>query len=172
MKRRTTITRRAARIRGGPGLALAACAGLVLAGCGGGEPSNGGADAEPEGSGELSAVELEQGIGPVRDLELGPVDPGLAATGEAAFQAKCSSCHRLDTRLVAPVLGDVLSRRRPEFVMNMMLNPEEMVERHPVAQELMTEYLTPMPRMVADREEARAVLEYLRSVQTEPAGGS
>ncbi|MFQ5538138.1 MAG: c-type cytochrome [Gemmatimonadota bacterium] len=154
---------------------FAAVAVLSLSGCGskdaGGE---GGAEAgaaasaaaQPAGgAGELSRVELEQGIGPVRDLELGPLDPELAAEGEAAFNTKCSACHKLDERYVGPPLGDVLQRRRPEFVMNMMLNASEMVQRHPVVKELLAQYYTPMTVQVTDQDEARAILEYLRSVE-------
>ena len=154
---------------------------LLIAGCGGGdapseESTSGGGAVEATPAGELSAVELEQGIGPIRDLELGPVDPELAAEGEAFFQTKCSACHKLEERFVAPALGEVLSRRRPEFVMNMMLNADEMVLRHPVMRELLAEYYTPMPVQVRDTGEARAILEYLRSEQTgsstTPSGSS
>jgi len=117
------------------------------------------------GDGLLAAVELEQGIGPIRDLELDHVDPALAAEGEAFFTTKCSACHKLDERYVGPELGEVLERRRPEFVMNMMLNASEMVQRHPVVREMLAEYFTPMTNQVTDPAEARAILEYLRSAQ-------
>ena len=115
--------------------------------------------------GELSDVELEQGIGPIRDLELAPVDPELAEEGQTAFSVKCSACHKLDERFVAPPLGDVLERRTPEFVMNMILNADEMVQRHPEVREMLAQYFTPMPVQVTDESEARAILEYLRSAQ-------
>jgi cytochrome c len=122
--------------------------------------------AAPSAGEPLTAVELEQGIGPIRDLSLAPVDPELAATGEQAFTLKCSACHKIEERYVAPPLGTVLSRRRPEFVMNMMLNATEMVQRHPEIQQLLAEYFTPMTVQVTEEAEARAILEYLRSVQT------
>lgn len=117
------------------------------------------------GATELSAVELEQGIGPIRDLELDPVDDALAEEGRKAYSMKCSACHKLDQRFVAPPLGDVLERRRPEFVMNMILNADEMVQRHPEVRELLAQYFTPMPVQVTDETEARAILEYLRSAR-------
>lgn len=143
-----------------------------LAACGGSEPPAEAADAPAESSPAASAdeplteVELEQGIGPIRDLELGPIDSEWAAEGEDAFTMKCSACHKLEERYVAPALGDVLERRRPEFVMNMILNANEMVERHPVVRELLAEYYTPMVVQVTEETEARAILEYLRSAQT------
>jgi mono/diheme cytochrome c family protein len=151
---------------------------LILGACGGGDDASSGSSSpdpsnQPAASGtangELSATELAQGIGPVRDLRLDAVDPELAAAGEVAFMTKCSACHRLADRYVAPELGTVLARRRPEFVMNMILNANEMVERHPVVRELLAQYYTPMPVQVTDRDEARAILEYLRSAQTDPS---
>ena len=143
---------------------------LVCA-CGGAEsaeaPDSQPATAAPAAGAPLTEVELEQGIGPIRDLELGPVDAELASTGEAAFVLKCSACHKIEERYVAPELGTVLSRRRPEFVMNMMLNANEMVQRHPVVRELLAEYFTPMTIQVTEEAEARAILEYLRSAQIE-----
>lgn len=141
----------------------------LLWGCGGGEPQqeagNESSPAAESTTGELSAVEMEQGIGPIRDLQLGPVDDALATEGENSFLIKCSGCHKIEERYVAPELGTVLSRRRPEFVMNMMLSATEMVERHPVVRAMLEEYFTPMPVQVTDQEEARRILEYLRSVQ-------
>lgn len=141
---------------------------LVLAACGGeAPPAETDAPSAAQGpAGELTEVELEQGLGPIRDLELGPVDPALAAEGETLFTTKCSACHKIEERYVAPALGDVLSRRRPEFVMNMILNAGEMVQRHPVTRQLLAEFYTPMPVQVSDPDQARAILEYLRSVQT------
>ena len=147
----------------------AALASLVLlVGCGGADgDSTGSSGADPSTQpGGLTQTELEQGIGPVRDMQLGTLDPQMAARGEDLFTTKCSACHKLAERYVAPPLGDVLSRRRPEFVMNMILNAGEMVQRHPVVQQLLAEYYTPMPVQVTDRAQARAILEYLRSAQT------
>ncbi|MCA9737715.1 MAG: cytochrome c [Gemmatimonadota bacterium] len=150
---------------------LRLAAALLLAACGA-EPA---ADAAPADSaaevtsasdaGALSQVELDQGLGPIRDLTLDDVDAALAATGEGAFVTKCSACHKIEDRYVGPRLGTVLARRRPEYVMNMILNANEMVQRHPQVRELLAQFYTPMPVQVTDPAEARAILEYLRTVQ-------
>ncbi len=140
----------------------------ALVACGGDDtdaPSDTPSADASQADGELTAVELEQGIGPIRDLVLTEIDPALAAEGEKAFVTKCSACHQLETRYVGPRLGTVLARHRPEFVMNMILNANEMVKRHPVIRELLSEFYTPMPVQVTDPDEARAILEYLRSAQ-------
>ena len=152
---------------------------LILSGCGGDGGAGDDADdgrptaATPGGAGgaggaagaSLTDVELEQGIGPVRNLDLPPVDAALAEEGQTAFVTKCSACHKVEERYIGPELGTVLERRRPEFVMNMILNANEMVQRHPAIRELLAQFYTPMPVQVTDPDEARAILEYLRSVQ-------
>jgi mono/diheme cytochrome c family protein len=115
----------------------------------------------------LSAEELELGIGPVKHVALGELDAAMAATGEAVFNLKCAACHKLTDRYVGPPLGQVLERRKPEYVMNMILNPAEMLEKHPTAKEMLAQFMTPMPNQNLTETEARAVLEYLRSVASE-----
>ena len=119
----------------------------------GSEPAEGG----------LSAFEMENGIGPIEEaIVVGPIDGKLASQGEQIFTTKCSACHKMGEKYVGPALGQVTQRRTPTYVMNMMLNPQEMYERHPVAQELLGQYMTQMPNLGLTREEARAVVEYLR----------
>lgn len=141
----------------------------LLCACGGSESQNASQSQSASGASPapapLTQVELEQGIGPIRDLALGPIDEALASEGEQAFTIKCSACHKIEERYVAPQLGTVLTRRTPEFVMNMMLNATEMVQRHPEVQALLAEFFTPMPVQITDPDEARAILEYLRSAQ-------
>ncbi len=139
---------------------LAACGG---ADAGGDAAATGGAT--PEGG--LTAAQLEYGIGPIDRLDLGPLDAALAEQGKQVFNLKCFACHRMEDRYVGPPLGEVLERRTPEFVMNMMLNPAEMVEKHPVVKEMLAQYMNPMPFQNMTQDEARAVLEYLRSVHEE-----
>lgn len=110
----------------------------------------------------LTAEQMEKGIGPVSSMDVGPVDAELAAQGEGIFTTKCSACHKLDQRYVGPPLGDVTERRAPEYVMNMILNPEEMLQKHPEAKALLAQFMTPMPNQNLSHDEARAVLEYLR----------
>jgi hypothetical protein len=66
-------------------------------------------------------------------------------------------------RYVGPALGEVFKRRTPTFVMNMALNPQGMVEKHPVTKKLLAEFFTPMPNQNISPEQARQVVEYLRT---------
>lgn len=113
---------------------------------------------------DLTAFELENGIGPIKEkIELGALDRALADKGKAVFEAKCSMCHKIDTLYIGPALGEVTGRRTPAYIMNMILNPQEMVERHPVAKQLLAERMTFMANQNLSVEDARAVLEYLRT---------
>ncbi|MGM0507178.1 MAG: c-type cytochrome [Bacteroidota bacterium] len=124
------------------------------------------APAQEESSGELSAFEQEHGIGPVTELlDIGDgVDTALAEQGQSIFEEKCTACHEMENRLVGPPLGDVTERRSNEFIMNFILNPSGMTEDHPVGKELLAEYTTPMVFQDVSEEDARAILEYFRSV--------
>ena len=51
----------------------------------------------------------------------------MAAEGQEIFKAKCSACHKMRKRFVGPALAGVTERRTPEWIMNMILNPEVMV---------------------------------------------
>jgi mono/diheme cytochrome c family protein len=138
-----------------------------LAGCGGGETGSAASDAgtaETTNANGLTAAEMEHGIGPIKEFTPGAIDESLAATGKAAFDLKCSACHKIDQRYVGPALGDVTTHRSPAYIMNMILNPEEMTKRHPEARKLLAEYAAPMANQNLTQDEARAVLEYLRTV--------
>ena len=146
---------------------------FLFVGCGGG---NGEDQASQKTSGQkstegLTAFEQKHGIGPVtEEITLGDVDQALAEKGEAIFETKCSACHKMNERYVGPELGDVLDNRSPTYVMNMILNPDEMVKKHPEAKKRLTEFMTPMPNQNLKREEARAVVEYLSSVNKQQKG--
>lgn len=139
----------------------------LVAACGGeGQPAEQAASATPPAAaGTLTAFQAEHGIGPITEPITLPaaVDHELAEQGEAVFTQKCSACHKLGEKYIGPALGDVLLRRTPAFVMNMILNPQEMIERHPVIKQLVAETMSFMPNQNVTRDEARAVVEYIRS---------
>ena len=141
---------------------------LFLAiGCGGSEGSAKAESSTPAAGGgapALTEFELEHGIGPVKTaVELGTLDQALVTQGKAAFEARCTACHKMTEKYVGPELGEVTTRRSPTFIMNMILNPQEMIERHPVGKQLLAEHMTYMANQGASQEEARAIVEYLRT---------
>ena len=102
-----------------------------------------------------------KGIGPIDSVTLGEIDPTLAAEGEVVFKAKCTACHKITKKFVGPALKGVTQRRSPEWIMNMAMNPEEMIQKDPIAQKLLIEFNgAPMANQNITEEEARAILEY------------
>lgn len=109
-------------------------------------------------------VASDIGVGPIKELKLGPIDQSLVKKGKDIFDSKCTACHKLDEKYVGPPLRGVTKRRKPEWIMNMILNPSEMIQKDPIAKELLAEYPTPMPFQNVSEGDARAILEYLRSI--------
>jgi mono/diheme cytochrome c family protein len=120
---------------------------------------------------DLTPFQLEHGIGPVTEaIQLGPVDEEMAEDGEKLFTAKCSACHKMTEKYVGPPLGEVTVRRTPAFIMNQILNPEGMYTKHPEVRKLLAEYMTQMPNQAVTQEEARKIVEYLRTEAHSNAG--
>jgi len=108
-----------------------------------------------------------KGIGPIKSLELpAEIDQSMAAKGEDVFKKMCTACHRTDKKFIGPAPTGILERRTPEWIMNMILNPEEMTQSDPLAKELLVEFNgSPMANQNLTEEEARAVLEYFRTLK-------
>jgi mono/diheme cytochrome c family protein len=140
---------------------------VLLAACGGGEKAATPA-AAAAGGGELTAFQTEHGVGPITEAVTLPatVDQAMADAGKVVFETKCSACHKMGEKYVGPALGEVIARRSPAYIMNMILNPQEMVERHPVAKQLLAEHMSFMPNQGLTQDEARQVVEYLRRQST------
>ncbi|MBG7629948.1 MAG: cytochrome c [Bacteroidetes bacterium] len=105
----------------------------------------------------------DKGIGPITNVTLGAIDESMAAEGKEVFKTKCSACHKMTKRFVGPGLAGVTERRTPEWIMNMILNPEGMVAENPIAKKLLAEYLAPMANQSLTEKEARLILEYFRT---------
>ena len=140
---------------------LSAVVFAVLLGCGPEEKPA----AKSANPGGLTDWQMTNGVGPLTsDVQTGPgVEDELAAKGSELFETKCSACHKLDERYVGPPLRDVTERRAPAYIMNMILDPEGMVKKHPEARKLLSQYMTFMTNQNVSEEQARALLEYLRS---------
>lgn len=143
-----------------------AIATIVFTSCGSDGKKSGKTSAPKEEKKEVVEMDpmKDKGIGPITSLSLGDIDESLAATGKEVFKAKCSACHKMSKRFVGPGLAGVTERRTPEWIMNMILNPEEMVQKNPAAKKLLEEYLSPMANQSLTEDEARQILEYFRTV--------
>ncbi|WP_019991167.1 c-type cytochrome [Rudanella lutea] len=93
-----------------------------------------------------------------------PLDGAMITSGKSIYDVKCGSCHKLDeTKLVGPGWKDVTKRRKPEWIMNMILNVDMMLEKDPEAQKMLEQCLVRMPNQNLSEADARAVLEFMRS---------
>ncbi|CAM1354707.1 c-type cytochrome [Tenacibaculum insulae] len=118
--------------------------------------------AEEGGTIDLS----NKGIGPIKSVTLGEtVDQAMADKGAVVFKNKCSSCHRTNRKFIGPNPTGILKRRSPEWVMNMIMNPEEMVKNDPIAKELLMKFNgSPMANQNLTEDETRQVLEFFRTL--------
>jgi cytochrome c len=108
-----------------------------------------------------------KGIGPITSLELdSEIDQAMATHGKDVYTKMCTACHRPDKKFIGPAPLGILERRTPEWIMNMILDPENMIQNDPLAKELLTEFNNaPMANQNLTMEEARAVLEYFRTLK-------
>lgn len=138
-------------------LALAVVGSVALAGCGGA-----GSEKPSAGAGGVSASESKYDAGPRAAEE--PVDAALATRGSELFKSKgCSACHAFGTRLSGPDLNGVASRRTSAWMEQQILHPDVMTKEDPIARKLMAEFALQMPNQGLTPEEAKAVVEFLKS---------
>ncbi|MBP1839724.1 c-type cytochrome [Formosa algae] len=105
-----------------------------------------------------------KGVGHVRFVDLADtISNVLADKGKLIFEAQCAACHKLtDQRLVGPGWAGITNYRRPEWIMNMILNTDEMLEKDEAAIIQLKDCMTRMPNQYLTKTEARSVLEFMR----------
>lgn len=98
------------------------------------------------------------------NVQLGAsLDQAMATKGEGVAGVKCTSCHKLtDEKLVGPGWKGVTERRKPEWIMNFITNPDPMIDKDPAVQAQLEICLVRMPNQGLGDDEARSVLEYMR----------
>jgi len=106
-----------------------------------------------------------KGIGPVSEVNLGELDQAMADEGKKLYETYCVACHKAEEDFIGPAPKDILKRRSPEWTMNMILNPQEMTQKDPIAMKLLEEANNvPMIGMGFTEEQARKILEYFRTI--------
>lgn len=113
---------------------------------------------------EAVATDPAKGIGAVKNVTLKtPLEQERISRGLAVYEMKCSACHKLDeTRFVGPGWKGVTTRRQPEWIMNMIINVDVMLEKDAEAQKLLELCLTRMPNQNVSIGDARDILEFMR----------
>jgi mono/diheme cytochrome c family protein len=146
---------------------------LVLYSCGGGGNEVKEVETKKEETPKKEKIEIveadpveNKGVGPVKNVEIAEaIDAAMVTRGTELFNSKCTACHKVDKKFVGPALKGVTERRSPEWIMNMILNPVEMVEKDPVARQLLIDHNgSPMANQNLTEAEARDILEYFRTI--------
>ena len=154
-------------------LSLALCLMVFITACGKKETTTTNNTQSAEKPKSMMGAETEQekmikdgrGIGEVKMVSLNvPLEQERVKRGKDIYDMKCSSCHKLTAeRFVGPGWEGVTTRRKPEWIMNMVTNADVMLERDPEAQKMLELCLTRMPNQNVSIGDARDVLEYMRS---------
>jgi len=109
---------------------------------------------------------VNKGVGPIKSVTLNSeISSAMATKGAAIFKKMCTACHRVGKKYIGPDPSHIIKRRSPEWIMNMILNPEEMISKDPLAKKLLVEFNgAPMANQNLTEDEARAILEYFRTL--------
>jgi hypothetical protein len=105
-----------------------------------------------------------RGLGEVKEVTLkNPLEQDRIGRGLAIYEMKCQACHKLnDQRVVGPGWKDITTRRKPEWIMNMITNVDVMLDKDPEAQKLLELCLMRMPNQNVSVGDARDILEFMR----------
>lgn len=124
-------------------------------------------DEKPVDVQELSKDQPEKHGTEVKEGEIvfaNPLNAEWVTAGKGMYELKCQSCHRLtEEKLVGPGWKNVTKRRTPIWITNMITNVEMMLETDPEAQKLLELCLVRMPNQNIVKEDARKVIEFMRS---------
>ena len=149
----------------------------VLISCGGSDNESSEATSDEQPQSMISAepktlAEAEQGwqtnmgVGPITAFELpAEIDQVMADSGKVVYEAKCTACHKPDKDFIGPAPKGIIARRTPAWVMNMIMDPEGMIAKDPIARQLLIKFNgAPMANQNLTEAEARSVLEYFRTL--------
>ena len=114
----------------------------------------------------FSSLKNNKGIGPVSEIVFdNEINQNQAQSGKKLFNQLCTSCHMINEESIGPAIEGILDRRSPEWIMNMILNPTEMLEKDPIAKKLLIEYNNEyMYNQNLIEDEAREIIEYFRTL--------
>jgi mono/diheme cytochrome c family protein len=111
-----------------------------------------------------SNTDPTKGIGEVKNVTLNtPLEQERIGRGKAIYEMKCQACHKLnDQRVVGPGWAGITTKRKPEWIMNMITNVDVMLDQDPEARKLLELCLMRMPNQNVSIGDARDILEFMR----------
>lgn len=140
---------------------------VALHACSGGSAPSGppGTSGKPPSAPSDNDARTSAGLITAEDLNLGAIDPAMAEKGKTTYDVKCQACHSTGgNRVVGPGWKGLTTKREPAWIMNMIMNIDVMLEKDPEAQKLLEECLVRMPNQNLTKDEAREVLEFMRTL--------
>ncbi len=107
-----------------------------------------------------------KGVGPIETISLSPkIDTMRVKRGVKVYHEKCTACHQVGRTFIGPPPNGILQRRSPEWIMNLLLNTEEMLQKDSTAKGLFMEFDGQlMTNQNLSESEARDILEYFRTL--------
>src|SRR5690606_1921970 len=106
--------------------------------------------------------EGNKGIGPISSFTQPAFDQAVADEGNKLFIVRCTMCHEYGEDKLGPALKGVTKKRTPEWILNLMLNTEEMFEKDADALAIKDDFPSMMVSLGLNEQEAISILEYLR----------
>ena len=106
-------------------------------------------------------------MGKIKNLELpATIDDAMVERGAAIFKTNCTACHKIGKRFIGPSPSGIMERRSPEWIMNMILDPQLMVAEDRCAKDLLIEFNgAAMANQNMTEAQARDILEYFRTLK-------
>ena len=147
-------------------LALVLLSFALFVACGKKESSDNDFSKPADAAVETSSYDPNRGEGKFDKVDLGAaLDQAMATEGQKVAEVKCTSCHKpTDEKLVGPGWKGVSSRRKPQWIMNFITNPDPMINKDPEVQAQLEICLVRMPNQGLNDTEARNILEYMRKI--------
>jgi len=114
---------------------------------------------------KLTISKDPKGIGPIKQLDLTTINDSVMKVGLQLFNNECSNCHTMEYKNTGPDISDILAIRKPEWVVNFLLNKEEMLLRDSLAIKTRILYEQDCGASINEEQKALNLLEYLRIYQ-------
>lgn len=111
-----------------------------------------------------STYDPKRGEGKYDQVDLSAaIDPNMVAKGQEIVDTKCFACHYMDSRrLVGPGWEGLMTKHKPEWIMNFITEPAPMIDKDPELQAQLEICLVRMPNQSLTDDDARNVLEFMR----------
>jgi nitrite reductase (NO-forming) len=89
-------------------------------------------------------------------------DQAEAEKGKKVFQERgCAACHTIGKgKLTGPDLAGVTERRNEEWLKKWLKSPETMLMSDPIAKEMLSVYMVPMPNQGLNDQDIDVLIDY------------